>query len=325
MFDLITIGDVTIDTFIKIHDAQVSCDLDKRNCKLCVNYGDKIPVDKLIHMVAGNAANSAVSASRLGLKTAIYANIGDDSSGEDIKKVLKKEGVDERYLMQNTGMESNFSAVIGFKGERTIFVYHQAWKYKLPDLENTRWVYFTSLSDSFTDSNIVNETIRFVQRTGAKLLYNPGTLQIKLGVRKSAQLLSLTDIFIVNKQEAQIILNKKQEINVRKLLKGLSDLGSGKVIITDGDKGSFSYDGKEYLKLEIFPAKKVEMTGAGDGYATGVLAACFYGKQLEEAMRWGAANSASVIGEIGPQKGLLDFEKIQQVLKENPEIKAKIF
>ncbi len=84
MFDLISIGDATIDNFVVIHDAEVKCNIDKTECKLCIDYGDKIAVDKLTHSVGGNAANNAVGSSRLKLKGAIYVNVGSDSSGEQI-------------------------------------------------------------------------------------------------------------------------------------------------------------------------------------------------------------------------------------------------
>ena len=77
-FDLITIGDSTIDTFIKIHDATVECDINKKNCKICIKYGDKIPVDSISHSAAGNALNVAVRGQKLGLKCAIYTNLGGD-------------------------------------------------------------------------------------------------------------------------------------------------------------------------------------------------------------------------------------------------------
>lgn len=322
MFDLISIGDATIDTYIQVHDAQILCDLDKKSCKLCVEYGNKIPVEKLVHSVAGNAANNAVGSARLGLKTAIYVNVGNDSGGEEISKKLKVEGIDKRYVIQNEGMESNFSAVISFKGERTIFVYHQPWKYKLPDFDKTRWVYFTSLSDSFVDSNIVNELVSFLQRTGAKLVYNPGTLQIKLGVKKTPQLLSLTEVFIVNRDETVKILRVKEDTQIRILLRDLASMGPKMVVITDGSKGSFGFDGKTFYKLNCFPSHIVEMTGAGDAYATGVLAGLFYGKDLPEAMRWGAANGASVVSFIGAEEGLLNYDTMNQKLKENSEIVA---
>lgn len=324
MFDLVTIGDATIDTFIKVHDAEVLAHKGER--ELCVGYGDKIAVDSLVHLVAGNAANNAIGAKRLGLKSAIYVNVGDDSSGERIVKKLKEEGVSCQYVVVNKGMESNFSAVLNFQGERTIFVYHQPWKYHLPDLEKCQWIYFTSLSPSFSSYNIVGELAYYLERTGTKLLYNPGTYQIQSGVKKTVKLLLLSAVFIVNVEEAKRILGfgEEKKIPVKKLLKSLADLGPKMVVITGGSYGSYSFDGTSYFRLGIFPAKLLEMTGAGDAYATGLLAGLFYGQDLAEAMRWGAANGASVVEAIGPQAGLLTYEGMQKKLRENDKIIAKL-
>ena len=76
-FDLISIGDATIDDFFFIHDANVNCKVDANICQICINYGDKLPVDKFVSLVAGNAANNAVGSSRLGLKTAFYVVLGN--------------------------------------------------------------------------------------------------------------------------------------------------------------------------------------------------------------------------------------------------------
>src|SRR3990167_5608677 len=92
-YDLITVGDSTIDTFIKIHDATVECDINHEECKLCVKYGDKIPVEGIARAVAGNAANVAAAASKLGLKVATYTNVGGDSEGELIKNTLEAADV----------------------------------------------------------------------------------------------------------------------------------------------------------------------------------------------------------------------------------------
>lgn len=325
MFDLISVGDATIDNFVQIHDAEVKCNIDKTECKLCIDYGDKIAVDKLTHLVAGNAANNAIGGARLKLRSAIYVNVGSDPSGKQITEKLKEEGVSTGYVVINEGMESNLSTVINFQKERTILVYHQAWKYQLPDLDSAKWIYFTSVSQSFTESNLLNQLTVYLERTGSQLLYNPGTYQIKAGVKKNPKLLALTELFIVNKEEAKRILFGKDDadITIKKLLGGISDLGSKMVIITDGAGGSYGYDNGQFYHLGIFPAKLLEMTGAGDAYATGVLAGLVYGKSLPEAMRWGAANGASVVEQIGPQAGLLTYDRMQEKLKENSKIIAK--
>lgn len=325
MFDLISVGDATIDNFVLIHDAEVRCNLNKTECMLCIEYGDKIAVDKLTHLVAGNAANNAIGGVRLKLRSAIYVNVGSDSSGRQIVDKLKEEGVSTRYIFINQGKESNLSTVINFKGERTILVYHQPWKYHLPELDSTRWIYFTSIAPSFTQSNLLNELALFLERTGAKLLYNPGTYQIQAGVKKNPKLLALTELFVVNKEEAKRILGHKDEQDspIKKLLSGIADLGPRMVIITDGKEGSFGFDGEKFVSLGIFQVKLVEATGAGDAYATGVLCALFYGKDLAEAMRWGACNGASVVEQIGPQAGLLTYSQMQEKLKINSKIVAK--
>lgn len=326
MFDLISIGDCVIDTFIPLTDAQVSENKDGK--MLCLRFGDKIPVGAGMSLVAGNAANNAVGASRLKLRTAIYTNVGsldDDEADDRIRAKFKKEGVDIRYVVENKDLPSNHHVVLNFEGERTILIHHQPWNFSLPDLEKSRWLYLTSLSPSYVESNVIEQLINYIERNNPKLVYQPGTFQLKQGVKKNSKILSLTEVFFVNLEEAKHFLGYDitDNISVKKLLGRLSDLGPRQVVITDGSKGSYGYDGEKYYKLGVFPAKLLEMTGSGDAYATGCMTGLFYGKNLPEAMRWGAANGASVVEQIGPQAGLLTYAKMQETLKENPKIAAK--
>lgn len=325
-YDLISIGDTVIDTYLPIDDAKLL--VDEGIQYLGLKYGYKIPVENGISVVAGNAANNAVGASRLGLKTAIYTNVGnkDDEQNDDrIKARLKKEGVDIRYIAETDDLPSNNNIVLTFKGERTILVHHQPFKFQLPDLDSSRWVYLTSLAPNYIETPIINQLLNYLERTKAKLAYQPGTFQVKLGAKKQHRVLSATDFFIVNVQEAIHFLGHGSVVPVpiKKLLSGLADLGPKKVVITDGERGSFGFDGEKYLKLDVFPAKLVDMTGAGDSYATGVVAGLIHGEPLEEAMRWGAANSASVIEQMGAQAGLLSLNKMKEVLKKHKNITAK--
>ncbi|PIT87585.1 MAG: hypothetical protein COU31_02095 [Candidatus Magasanikbacteria bacterium CG10_big_fil_rev_8_21_14_0_10_40_10] len=81
-------------------------------------------------------------------------------------------------------------------------------------------------------------------------------------------------------------------------------------IITDGGDGSFVYDGKSFLKAAVLPIDAYERTGAGDAFGAACIAALIKGKPLKEALLWGTINSASVIGYIGSQKGLLKDSEI---------------
>lgn len=320
MFDLISIGDCVIDIFVPLLDAGVEIKDKKRVLEL--NYGEKIPVGPASLVMGGNAANNAVGAARLGLKTAIYTNIGNDADGRVVLQNFKNQKVHTDYIVFNKQLPSNHNVVLEYQGERTILSHHQDWTYNLPDLGQTRWIYLTSLSPSFKDSNILNQIVNFLERSGAKLAFNPGTFHIKLGVKKNPSLLSLCELLIVNLEEAKLILDS-EDAPVKKLLKEFSDLGIRKAVITDGKNGSYGYDGQNYFKLAIFPSIVKQMTGAGDGFATGTLAGLFHGKDLGEAMRWGAANGASVVEQVGPQTGLLTHGAMLEKLKENSKIVAK--
>ena len=131
MFDIITIGDATLDVFVEIDEASVLCTLEKENCVLCLSYADKIPVKKLTRVPGvGNAANVAVGSARLGLKTAIYTILGMDQTAKQICQTFKKEKVSQEYVVRDKkNKNSNYSVVINYRTERTILVFHETLAY----------------------------------------------------------------------------------------------------------------------------------------------------------------------------------------------------
>lgn len=325
-YDLITIGDSTIDTFIRIHEASVECSVNKRDCKICVPYGSKIPVDAIAYGVAGNAANVAVGCSKLGLKTAIYTNLGDDDHGQRINDELLKNKISGEYIVVNKGKNSNLSVVLTFQGERTIFVYHQDWFYSLPDLRDANWVYLTSLAQTFTNSSIMDDVCHYIDRTKAKLIFAPGTYQLKANVKRYPRILEKCEVLIVNMEEALSILeiDVSQFENVHDILNKLVLLGPKKAVITDGTEGSWAADGERVFKAGIIKTQVYEKTGAGDAYSSGFTACLNSGGDLKEAMRWGTFNAARVISVIGPQKGQLSEKEMQEELKKRLSFKVSI-
>lgn len=313
-FDLLAIGDATIDTFLFIEDAQVTCSLHKELCQLCVNYADKLPVQKIERMVAGNAANNAVGSSRLGLKTSFVTQLGNDGSGEWIYKKLKEEKVNTTHISIDKKLETNASTVLSFQGERTIFVYHAPRKYALPaKMPEAKFVYYTSVGENHAQLN--KDIVRYIKKSGARLAFNPGTYQMRAGLEKLKPVFAVTDVLFVNKEESSRILGAKDDI--RSYLLKFHELGIKTCVITDGQAGSYAYDGEKFYHMGIPKTKVVERTGAGDSFATGFVAALFYGKSVREAMCWGTMNASSVVMFTGPQKGLLTRPQLEAFHKKN--------
>ncbi|HEY4479890.1 MAG TPA: hypothetical protein VJB58_00250, partial [Candidatus Paceibacterota bacterium] len=83
-FDFVAIGDITTDAFIRLKDAKAICDESGIKCELCLRFGDKVPFESVEEIRAvGNAPNAAVSAARLGLRSALVTNLGDDHNGHE--------------------------------------------------------------------------------------------------------------------------------------------------------------------------------------------------------------------------------------------------
>lgn len=323
-FDIVCVGDVLIDAFLGLHEASIHCRLNRTKCELCVQYGAKIPLDDCQFLIGGNGANVSIALSRLGHTSLLIAEVGDDEFAEKIEKALKQDSVDTKHLVQTKDAQSTFSIIINFQGERTIFTRHitRAHVFSFENIQ-TQWVYLTSLGNEW--KHVYKKAVEFVQKTGAKLAFNPGSLQVDEGIQEIIDTLRYTDIFFVNKEEAlQISKKKENEKIIPELLKNLQKLGSKRVIVTDGAKGSYAIDEKGSLFFcNTYDAPRVEMTGAGDSYASGVLGALLSNLSLEEAMKWGTVNATSVIGKIGAQPGLLTQDEIIKEIENHKELEVE--
>jgi sugar/nucleoside kinase (ribokinase family) len=305
-YDLLSIGDVSMDVFLNPSESEVLCNINNKDCVICFSYGDKIPVKNLEFSVGGNAANNVVGAKRLGVNSALVATLGGDSVGNQIVEYLDKERVDLTYAIQQPMAGSNYSTVINYGGERTIFTYHSPRSYEFPvHLPIVPWVYLTSMGETFQP--FYNHFINWLTKNKeVKLAYNPGSWQLRAPKEVMQSVLALTFVVYVNRQEAERITGFGSSGEKEKdLLKALTALGPKISIITDGDRGSYIYDGKRFVHCGVLPVDAYERTGAGDSFGSGCIAALIKGKSLEEALMWGTVNSASVIGYVGSQNGLL--------------------
>jgi len=120
-----------------------------------------------------------------------------------------------------------------------------------------------------------------------------------------------TQVLFVNREEAAKLLGL-EVTDIKALLVGLQKMGPKVVVITDGPAGTYAYDGGKFWHMPIVEAPVVERTGAGDAFGSGFLGAYMQGKPLDECLKWGTVNSASVLGYIGPQAGLLTADKMPE-------------
>jgi ribokinase len=318
-YDFVALGDITTDAFIKLKDAEELVNHGVR--ELCVRFGDKVPFEEVTEVRAvGNAANAAVAAHRIGLSSALIAWVGNDQGGKDILETLKNQGVSDELITIEEGKKSNYHYVLMFGPERTILIKHENYSYHLPQqLEPPRYIYFSSISETAKDFH--HEVAAYIQQhPETKLVFQPGTFQIKLGTEELKDIYAVTEIFFCNKEEAQSILGSK-ETDVKKLMEGIRALGPKIVVVTDGPKGSniLEPDGKAYhVPMYPDPAPPVSRTGAGDATASTTVSYIIRNVAPREALMRGVINAASVVQGVGAQTKLLTEADIKAWYDKRP-------
>jgi len=318
-FDFVAIGDMVVDAFIKLEHAKEVCNANTGKCELCISYPDKVPYEFMVECPAvGNSSNAAVSAARLGLKSALIANIGDDHDGEKCIESLKKDGVDPEFVKVNSGMKTNYHYVLWYQKDRTILIKHENYPEIMPDIGSPKWLYLSSMGEKTLAFH--GEIEKYLDaHPDIKLVFQPGTFQMEFGTEALAGLYKKTKIFFCNVEEAQRIL-KTGEKDHLVLLKKMQELGPEVVVITDGPNGAYAYYGDAAIFMPAYPDPKppYERTGAGDAYASTFTSAIILGKNVEEALKWASINSAYVVQDIGAQKGLQHAGDIEKYLREAP-------
>lgn len=325
MYKFIIIGEALVDTHVLIDDASLECSIDGKNCKLCMDFARKIPISDSFQAIGGNGANVAAGTAKLGLKTGLIAAFGKDANGEMILSELQKNKVNTDYVLIDSKTKTRYSIVLNYHGERTILSYHHQMKYVWPaQMPAVDWIYYTGLSEGFMP--LQEKLLVYLDKhPSVKLVMNPGTLQMKYYPKTVNEMISRTDILIINLEEAELILGTtiKKEKTIEALIHKLLARGAKEVAITDAAKGAWAGNVDEVWHMDSFPVEVVAKTGAGDAFSSGYASARCLGHDIHEALAWGITNSCAIIGNHGAQLGLLDQNGVKKMRNKYPSIKPK--
>lgn len=345
---VLAIGGATLDTIIKYEDMETLVH-QKNNFEesyLLLSEGKKIEVTEQKSFSGGGATNAAVAFKKLGLNAELFCKIGKDPAGEFIVKELESYGLKPHYIcrVDHVGTATSF-VVPSLSGDRTIFAYRGAnstlLAEELPEkaILDADFLYITSLSKA--SAAHLPEIVKLAKNHGALVAINPGSSQLKRGSGFLKDSLFGIEILILNYEEAQLLmssllqeeqsyLNKNTEtqsahelllnqtqsaFSLREFFKKVQAEGPKIVVVTNGSKGVYVCEGATLLFHHALKVSVVNTLGAGDAFGSSFVGAYLSGSDLEEAVRFGVINSASVVGYSDAKTGLLSREEIQKRLQ----------
>jgi len=302
MARIVSIGAALQDVYLIDHD---DFGTNSRGFFNQIELGTKVDIDKIKFGTGGGATNAATTFARYGHESIFMGCISNDPAGQAIINSLDDEGIDSSYVTYLNRLQTGYSVVLlAPNGERTILTCRGASAHfdapNPDDLDTVYpdWIYVTTFRG---DMDALDQFFTKAKSLGAKIMFNPGNLELQ-HARKLLGLLSDVDILLVNKCEAQKIVEGKILTELLAKVKNYVP----NVIITDGNQGAIATDGKEVYRAGLYEDVKIkDSTGAGDAFGSGFLAAYADGKSFKDSLIFASANSTSVVQHVGSKDGIL--------------------
>lgn len=289
--------------------------------KVAFELGGKYRVDDLYEAVGGVAANVAQALAKLGIASGVYSKVGEDETGRWLFSELERAGVSTRTLFVDDSAKSDLSAIIVLtqNGERTIFHNRDANE-KLEifpkKLSGAEWFFVSSLNGDWKTN--LRKILDAAEADGTNIALNPGQHNIRDDAALILEAVSKADLLVLNKDEALELVMKSgspassEELNdERFLVAALHRFGAKVIGMTDGARGAWGSDGTELWHCPIGRVERVvDATGAGDAFGSAFFAGFLLGKNFPDMLRYGIAESGSVVTEYGASAGLLSVKDI---------------
>ena len=298
MYDLISVGNITIDLYYR------GTTLTNKDGRFQLAIGGKYHADYFHEDIGGGGYNVAVGVAKYGLKTAVFARIGNNNFKEAILNKLKQKNISSEFCQYEDSYNIVSSILLTESGERTIISFdtpgHMVKKFFLHDqLKKAKNIYVSSLSNVSLEDKI--EIISYLKGDQTMTFVNLSIIDCRREPEALYRIFDSLDVLIINSHEySELIKTPYEKIDFQNLEIALPYLNERILIVTDAEKGSYGYYKKEkYFQEAIRPEKIIDTTGCGDAYTAGFIAEYLKSKNIKSSMESGAKYAAEKLSRIG--------------------------
>ncbi|MFH1832394.1 MAG: carbohydrate kinase family protein [bacterium] len=221
-------------------------------------------------------------------------------------------------------------------------------------IKNCDQLYITSLSNEA--SKLLPAIVTYAYKYKVPVAINPGISQLAKGTETLKECLKYIDTLILNSYEAKNfmialierdksykkaleslpekarcktnetdekpylintpILYENLYFSIRKFFQQALAMGPKIVVITNGCNGVYVATENKILFHPSLKIPVVDTVGAGDSFGSCFIASLKLKYSIQDALRNGIINSASVLGHVGAKTGLLTHEQLKEKRKE---------
>jgi sulfofructose kinase len=242
-------------------------------------------IDDIRHMTGGEAANSSIVLSRLGVRVKLDGNwLGDDEPGRRTKALLSDQQVDTSRLLLKPGYEGVQEVVFSAAGTRTIFgtygrlLEEAGWN--MPKDEDIVQAKVVCLDPFFSDP---------ASRV-AEIACNADVPVVTVDCKFDDPLLKHTSAVVIAES---YIGEQYPGADREELFDNYRAATNGLVIFTFGDVALwYARSGEPVKHFQPYPIEPVDTTGGGDSFRAGIVYGFLQSWNDERTVEFAAAVAA---------------------------------
>ena len=272
--------------------------------------GETVLGDGLASYPGGKGANQAVAAARLGGQVAMIGRVGNDSFGAGLIENLDRNGVDSSGVDRDPAAPTGAALIYVEAGGQNMIAVAPGANGTVGPMDAQRAVSRLVAGDVLVlqleiPITVIEHAAVVARRAGAFVLLNAAPAQ-----RLEPGLLSQLDALVVNEREAGVLVD--QETSPEAAASALRARGARIAIVTLGPAGSVFCDDTGVHRVEPFPVKSIDATGAGDAFMGALAVGIARRLETGAAVRFGNAAGAAATSSVGAQAALPRLDDLRQ-------------
>ena len=288
-----------------------------------VTYSDRFPGDgetvvgqRFLTYAGGKGANQAVAAARMGGRTSLVGQVGDDIFGPQLLDGLRGSGVDVSGVAVAEG-ETSGIAVIGIDGSAQNRIVQV-----LGANSTCGEAQADAVAAALGDASVLMLQLeapvevslaaaRAAKAVGRTVILDPGPVR-----PFPEELLQLADVITPNETEAEALVGFQVDgpDSAARAAGVLLERGAGAAVVKLGSQGAYFATPDISGLQPPFAVHAVDTVAAGDAF-NGALAVCLAeGKALPKAVRVACAAGALAVTTTGAQDSMPARKAVEELL-----------
>jgi sugar/nucleoside kinase (ribokinase family) len=273
-------------------------------------------VDRYLLSAGGCAVNTAACLWRLGREVAVMGKVGHDVLGDFVLRDLGRLGINASAVRRSTSYPTSTTYVINVEGEdrRYLHCLGANADFSLADidvsaLDGARVLYFGGyvLMPGFPPQDLARLFREAKERGLITILDVVIGAGIPVSIEWVEQVLSHTDLFLPNDDEARALTGRKDPSEQAKVLARLNP--DCTIAITRGRRGALVRRGNEILRAPGYAVNAVDESGAGDAFAAGFITGMLEKWPLEQTLQFASAVGASCTRALGCTEAVFQLDE----------------